>query len=149
MHQCFLSRSRFTRLLDTCLWKGQSMLGDCQCSYTCTKSFSNAIFDFLRQFYFQNCVKNVDIAHKTFSVWVWGAVVLNVFVCCLEGGMNHIGAKNRRPAERKRHRTTMINIIEPFPNTSAAARLRLEVPHVSTKPLKSSLSLHAKILFYI
>ena len=29
------------------------------------------------------------------------------------------------------------------------ARLRLPVPHVSTKPLKSSLSLHAKILFYV
>ena len=39
--------------------------------------------------------------------------------------------------------------IDPFPNTSAPARLRLPVPHVSTKPLKSSLSLHAKILFYI
>ena len=39
--------------------------------------------------------------------------------------------------------------ILPFHNTSAPARLRLPVPHVSTKPLKSSLSLHAKILFYI
>ena len=39
--------------------------------------------------------------------------------------------------------------ILPFPNTSAPARLRLPVPHVSTKSLKSSLSLHAKILFYI
>ena len=39
--------------------------------------------------------------------------------------------------------------IRPFPNTSAPARLRLPVPHVSTKPLKSSLSLHAKILFYV
>ena len=39
--------------------------------------------------------------------------------------------------------------ILPFPNTSAPAQLRLTVPHVSTKPLKSSLSLHAKILFYI
>ena len=39
--------------------------------------------------------------------------------------------------------------IDPFPNTSAPARLHLPVPHVSTKPLKSSLSLHAKILFYI
>ena len=28
-------------------------------------------------------------------------------------------------------------------------RLRLPVPHVSTKPLKSSLSLHAKILYYV
>ena len=37
----------------------------------------------------------------------------------------------------------------PFPNTSAPARLRLPVPHVSKKPLISSLSLHAKILFYI
>ena len=37
----------------------------------------------------------------------------------------------------------------PFHNTSAPARLRLPVPHVSTKPLKSSLSLHAKILFCI
>ena len=32
-------------------------------------------------------------------------------------------------------------------NKSAPARLRLPVPHVSTKPLKSSLSLHTKILF--
>ena len=40
-------------------------------------------------------------------------------------------------------------IILPFHNTSAPVRLRLPVPHVSTKPLKSSLSLHAKILFYI
>ena len=39
--------------------------------------------------------------------------------------------------------------IRPFPNTSAPARLRLPVPHVSTKPLKSSLSLHAKIPFYV
>ena len=39
--------------------------------------------------------------------------------------------------------------IRPFPNTSAPARLRLPVPCVSTKPLKSSLSLHAKILFYV
>ena len=39
--------------------------------------------------------------------------------------------------------------IRPFPNTSAPARLRLPVPHVSTKPLKSSLSLHAKIFFYV
>ena len=39
--------------------------------------------------------------------------------------------------------------IRPFPNTSAPARLRLSVPHVSTKALKSSLSLHAKILFYV
>ena len=37
--------------------------------------------------------------------------------------------------------------ILPFPNISAPARLRLSVPHVSTKPLKSSLSLQAKILF--
>ena len=44
---------------------------------------------------------------------------------------------------------TFWKIIDPFPNTSAPARLRLPVPHVSTKPLKSSLSLHAKILFYI
>ena len=42
-----------------------------------------------------------------------------------------------------------LSAILPFPNTSAPARLRLPVPHVSTKPLKSSLSLHAKILFYI
>ena len=39
--------------------------------------------------------------------------------------------------------------ILPFPNTSAPAQLPLPVPHVSTKPLKSSLSLHAKIFFYI
>ena len=39
--------------------------------------------------------------------------------------------------------------ILPFPTTSAPARLRLPVPHVSTKPLKSSLGLHEKILFYI
>ena len=39
--------------------------------------------------------------------------------------------------------------IDPFHNTNATTRLRLPVPHVSTKPLKSSLSLHAKILFYI
>ena len=38
-------------------------------------------------------------------------------------------------------------LIRPFPNTSAPARLRLPVPHVSTKPQKSSLSLHAKIFF--
>ena len=40
--------------------------------------------------------------------------------------------------------------ILPFPNTSAPPpppRLHLPVPHVSTKPLKSSLSLHAEILF--
>ena len=37
--------------------------------------------------------------------------------------------------------------IDPFPNMSAPARLRLPVPYVSTKPLKSSLSLHAKIFF--
>ena len=41
-----------------------------------------------------------------------------------------------------------IDPILPFPNTSAPAQLRLPVPHVSTKPLKSSLSLHTKI-FYI
>ena len=40
----------------------------------------------------------------------------------------------------------MIAIL-PFPNTNAPARLHLPVPHVSTKPLKSSLSLHAKIPF--
>ena len=40
-------------------------------------------------------------------------------------------------------------VILPFPNTSAPAQLRLPVPRVSTKPLKSSLSLHAKIFFYI
>ena len=34
-----------------------------------------------------------------------------------------------------------------FHNTSAPARLRLPVPHVSSKLLKSSLSLHTKILF--
>ena len=34
-----------------------------------------------------------------------------------------------------------------LPNTSSSARLCLPVPHVSTKPLKSSLSFHAKILF--
>ena len=38
--------------------------------------------------------------------------------------------------------------ILPFHNTSAPARLRMPVPHVSTKPLKSSLSLHAKILIF-
>ena len=43
----------------------------------------------------------------------------------------------------------LILLIRPFPNTSAPARLRLPVPHVSTKTLKSSLSLHAKILFYV
>ena len=37
--------------------------------------------------------------------------------------------------------------ILPFYNISALARLRLPVRHVSTKPLKASLSLHAKILF--
>ena len=37
--------------------------------------------------------------------------------------------------------------IGPFHNTSAPARLHLPVPHVLTKPLKSSLSLPAKILF--
>ena len=42
-----------------------------------------------------------------------------------------------------------VNLILPFPYTSAPARLRLPVPHVSTKSLKSSLSSHAKILFYI
>ena len=41
------------------------------------------------------------------------------------------------------------DIIDPFHNTSAPGRLRLPFLHVSTKPLKSSLSLHAKILFYI
>ena len=41
------------------------------------------------------------------------------------------------------------NAIRPFPYTSAPARLHLPVPHVSTKPLESSLSLHAKIFFYI
>ena len=40
-------------------------------------------------------------------------------------------------------------LILPFYNRSAPARLHVPVPHVSTKPLKSSLSLHAKILFYI
>ena len=35
----------------------------------------------------------------------------------------------------------------PFHNTSAPARLRWSVPHVSTKPLKSSQNLHAEILF--
>ena len=37
----------------------------------------------------------------------------------------------------------------PVHNTSAPAQLRLPVPHVLIKPPKSSLSLHAKILFYI
>ena len=44
---------------------------------------------------------------------------------------------------------TFLKTILPFPYTSAPARLRLPVPHVSTKSLKSSLSSHAKILFYI
>ena len=47
------------------------------------------------------------------------------------------------------HIKQIISWILPFPNTSAPARLRLPVPHVWTKPLKSSLSLHAKILLYI
>ena len=37
----------------------------------------------------------------------------------------------------------------PLSQYERPAGLRLPVPHVSTKPLKSSLSLHAKILFYI
>ena len=50
--------------------------------------------------------------------------------------------------ERLGHET-LFNTILPFPYTSAPALLRLPVPHVSTKSLKSSLSSHAKILFYI
>ena len=42
-----------------------------------------------------------------------------------------------------------MSLILPFHYTSAPARLRLPVPHVSTRPLNSSLSLHAKIPFYI
>ena len=51
--------------------------------------------------------------------------------------------------ERFDCRNMPVSIIDPFHNMSAPVRLRLPVPHVSTKPLKSSLSLHAKILFYI
>ena len=41
----------------------------------------------------------------------------------------------------------MLKAILPFYNASAPARLRMPVPHVSTKPLKSSPSLQAKVLF--
>ena len=43
----------------------------------------------------------------------------------------------------------LIFTIGPFHNMSAPTRLCLPVPHVSTKPLKSSLSFQTKILFYI
>ena len=55
------------------------------------------------------------------------------------GDLNHLSP----------HALIFLNSILPFPNTSAPARLRLPVPHVSTKSLKSSLSLEAKILSYI